>query len=167
MITIASRISDLQLHRFLSQISPPDAQGCALWTGRLNLYGSGACAIQVQDYGTVLIAHRLSYMLAKNTELPRTQNIRHDCGQVLCQNPEHMTLVSKGESTRLAAQTRTRTGVTTQERAEILRLRASGLSLPEISRHMRISYKTIWATCAGLVGHKRRGRPPGSKNRRH
>lgn len=166
MTDIQNRITALQLRNFRKKILPADHNGCEIWIGALGLYGSGACGINVQGYGRVQLAHRLSYMLAYNTEIPRDQNIIHVCGNSLCQTAGHLKMVSKAESTSELAPTRRRTLITPAERALIKTLRGQGLSFPDIVRITGISYKTVWGTVHDRVGHKPRGRKPGGKNRR-
>lgn len=163
-MTITERITPRQLRNFYKKILPADATGCMLWAGPVGLYGSGACSINVQGYGRVQLAHRLSYMLAYDTEIPRDQNVIHTCGNSLCQTASHLKMVSKAESTSELAPTRRRTKITPAKRALIKSYRAQKMSLPDIVRVTGISYKTVWGTVHDLVGHKRRGRKPGGKN---
>ena len=163
-MTITERISPLQLRNFQKKILPADSNGCEIWIGGLGLYGSGACGIRVKDYGRVQLAHRLSYMLAYDTEIPRDMNVIHVCGNSLCQTASHLKLVNKSESTSEMAHTRSRTRITPVERALIKALRGQGLSFPDIVKATGISYKTVWGTVHDRVGHKPRGRPRGSKN---
>jgi hypothetical protein len=80
------------VERFTKKLAPPNEEGCTLWLGgKINGYGvfhiSGSVAKQSQvwDY-----AHRVSWRLKHDSEIPKGKRIRITCKNRDC--CEHVEL---------------------------------------------------------------------------
>ena len=164
-MNIQSLLSERQLRNFRAKIAPPDQMGCMIWQGGRNIYKSGSCGMYLEGHGCVAIAHRMTWMLTHNVLLTRKQQIVHTCGNLLCQNPEHLQEMTKAETTAYTSQNRRKGFITEAQREKIKSLRRSGLSYQKVAESLNISYKTVWYTVNGTLGQVPKGRKPGGQNR--
>lgn len=71
--------------------------GCYEWTGRQHKYGYGALSRGSRTNGTLVkwLAHRYAWYLEHGEDLRYREDVKlvHNCGNRLCCNPEHLTLV--------------------------------------------------------------------------
>lgn len=75
--------------------SRPAANGCLEWTGHTRV---GYPYMSV--HGVTVGAHRVSWVLHNNTEIPDGYEIDHLCRNPLCVNPEHLDAVTRRENMR-------------------------------------------------------------------
>ena len=80
------------------------ADGCLLWTGATNSKGYGA--VGSGKKGVTALAHRVVFAAAKGP-IPSEMTVDHLCRNRLCQNVEHMELVTRAENSRRALEART------------------------------------------------------------
>ncbi len=78
--------------KFYARIAPKDEKGCMLWTGNTSKGGYGEAWRLGGRY-----AHRHSWALV-NGPIPTGKQIRHLCGNPLCQNPEHLAVGTQREN---------------------------------------------------------------------
>ncbi|MDP7703248.1 HNH endonuclease signature motif containing protein [Mycobacterium sp. TY815] len=79
----------------IAKKSQPDDNGCWIWTGFLC---SGYPHMNVA--GRVVGAHRVSWVLHHNKEIPEGYEVDHVCKNNLCVNPEHLEAVTRRENLR-------------------------------------------------------------------
>ena len=79
--------------RFLAKITPPDENGCTLWTACTNEDGYGTFGYM----GRVVRAHRYA---AGMVDWPPEIQTRHLCNVPACVNPEHLTFGSNADNVR-------------------------------------------------------------------
>lgn len=80
------------------------ADGCWLWTGRMNRHGYGQITAHYPKDKTYR-AHRLAYELYKGP-IPEGLHIDHLCCNASCVNPDHLEAVTSEENARRAAMRR-------------------------------------------------------------
>ena len=73
--------------RFLSKISKTES-GCWLWTASKVTSGYG----KFRYNGKQVMAHRASYMMHNNCEIPKDIMVCHKCDVPACVNPDHLFL---------------------------------------------------------------------------
>ena len=71
-----------------------DELGCWVWTGSLSDTGHG----QYRMLGGVARTHRLSWMMARQRDIPGWMVIRHMCNVRPCCNPRHLIGGTQGEN---------------------------------------------------------------------
>jgi len=116
-------------------------------------------------YGTLSVGgvnqavHRLSAHVFKGFDLDSPLLICHSCDNPLCFNPDHLfvgthkdnsdDMIKKGRGNRASGENHPHSKYTVKQVKEIRRLRASGLTLPEISKRTGVKWNTVQAVCAG------------------
>ncbi len=85
--------------RFFAKVSPPDANGCHLWTGALNSAGYGSIGVGSRGHSTAIVraAHRIGYLLAHGS-CPAGMVLDHLCRVTACVNPAHLEPVTVREN---------------------------------------------------------------------
>lgn len=73
---------------------PEPNSGCYLWLGTIASRDYG----QLYDDGHKTYAHRLSWSLANNCEIPEGMKICHKCDVTLCINPYHLFLGTQADN---------------------------------------------------------------------
>jgi hypothetical protein len=77
--------------RFLRHVSPPNENGCVLWTGAIDDKGYGRMGVERQSRNRVALAHRVAWELA-NGPIPDGLNVLHRCDVPPCVAIEHLFL---------------------------------------------------------------------------
>jgi hypothetical protein len=146
----STNTTDVEIHeRFWQQtqklLRKPEIGPCIEWTGSLDRDGYGR--FRIRRGGVMLIdakAHRYSFELA-NGYMPKL--VEHRCDNPPCVNPQHLQPGShktNGQDASARGLLVHRPKVLTDEdRREILRLRAEGLSYPALCEEFGVSYETI------------------------
>lgn len=92
--------------RFLRYLSPPNENGCILWSGTVNSTGYGVLRIRVENQYHFLRAHRIAWEKAHGP-IPEGLEVCHRCdihcppGDVSyrrCTNPDHLFLATWTEN---------------------------------------------------------------------
>ena len=109
---------------FDERVSPPDANGCRLWTGALHNQGYG----QVRYQGKVRKAHRVAWERAYG-QIPDGMHVLHRCDNPPCVELSHLFLgtntdniadkVTKGRAQRLIGEAHPLTRLTASQVAAI------------------------------------------------
>jgi hypothetical protein len=87
-------IGNYQRNKLYEKTKPAD-NGCIEWTGHTRV---GYPYMRV--HGVVVGAHRVSWVLHNNKEIPDGYEIDHLCRNPLCVNPEHLDAVTRRENMR-------------------------------------------------------------------
>lgn len=89
-------LTDDRAERFWRMVQP-QLDGCWLWKGALTDTGHG----QYRMYDGVVRVHRLTWILARQRDIPADLVIRHFlCDNKPCCNPGHLVGGSQGENVR-------------------------------------------------------------------
>lgn len=80
--------ADIVSRRFLAKVDKGGGGGCWLWTGAKD--GGGYGSVWFRDRSEK--AHRVSYCLAHDVEIPTGTNVCHTCDTPACVNPDHLFL---------------------------------------------------------------------------
>lgn len=129
---------------FDSKIRADTETGCHEWTGRTEKrFGRGVYFTEGKD----IFAHRFAYERARGS-VPERMVVRQMCGNVLCCNPEHLTLESPAEAAMVqAAAGRTRKGADFDARLALRNktgcLEWTGSATPHGYGRVRIA-GTVW-----------------------
>ena len=69
---------------------------CIIYTGTISPNGHGS----IRNYGSLLKAHRVSFVLAGPVDIPVGMVVAHECSRPACINPEHLFLCTQAENVR-------------------------------------------------------------------
>ena len=69
---------------------------CVIWEGGTDSSGYGCIAIDGRARGV----HRFVYEMNYGT-VPEGMDVHHECGNRLCMNPHHLTLITHSEHSKL------------------------------------------------------------------
>lgn len=87
--------TDIEVSRFWAKVDKSEA--CWLWTASVGNHGYG----QMGARGTVMLAHRISYLLAHGS-IPDGFTVDHICHNKRCVNPAHLEAVTLEENVKRA-----------------------------------------------------------------
>lgn len=129
--------------RIAARIEVASPDDCWEWIGARTKYGYGRVGI---GRSRTEYAHRLSFMLAYDEDIPAGMHIMHKCDNPPCCNPSHLTIGTASDN----AQDRENKGrrpyppsVGTHH-PEIIELYESGMTCKEIGKIFDVSAPTVW-----------------------
>lgn len=133
--------------RFWDKVDQRSLDECWEWEGATYPYGYGAFWFE----GSIQPAHRVAYKLTWGMIRPfRSHNVLRTCGNILCCNPDHLTLGSLKDAHALLGIDRRsdlRTGkryLTTRQKRRIKQRALRGDSIVRIHRdYPNIHYSTV------------------------
>lgn len=100
----ANRWQNLTLaERFAMKVEQSAFSDCVIWLGAQDGHGYG----QINVNGMPIKAHRIAWQLQRG-EIPADLTIDHLCTNRLCQNVEHLELVTRAENGRRGSATKGR-----------------------------------------------------------
>lgn len=122
------------------------SEGCWKWTGnKASGYGRFAVGAKADGY---FLAHRFSWTLHNNQEIPEGMFVMHKCDNPECTNPEHLILGTPKENTQdMIAKGRKRTvapvglgnGKSLLDEEKVRLIRQSDLPHTVIARQLGVS----------------------------
>jgi hypothetical protein len=145
---------EIRFWRFVDKRSDNE---CWPWTGNKNLRGYGRFSVGKKIQGSEG-AHRVSWKLHNNQEIPHKMHIMHKCDNPICVNPNHLVLGTAKENTHdMIAKGRKRTVAPVGDsngkailNAEKVRLiRSSKLNHAELGRQLGVSPSCIRGVRSG------------------
>jgi hypothetical protein len=93
-------ITDKQKERFIRKCNQHPflnpGNSCIEWIGTKNNKNYGVVSINYKLH----LAHRLSWAIYNNQEIPEGLVIRHDCDNPMCINPNHLRLGTRADNVR-------------------------------------------------------------------
>lgn len=135
--------------RFWQQVQK--SNDCWIWMGAKCSYGYGNFRIMINRTRHVEKAHRASYMLSNNTEIPQGMCICHKCDNRPCVNPDHLFLGSYADnSADMVKKGRSARGqkigicVLTEEKVKQIIAMKSQYSTTQIAKMFGVSRGCIW-----------------------
>ncbi len=76
--------------KFKSNFKKDEITGCWNWIGPKTSDGYGGMSSSFTGKSKMYRAHRLSYILFKESIIPDDKQILHKCNNTLCVNPDHL-----------------------------------------------------------------------------
>lgn len=133
-----------------------EGTGCWEWTrGTRGKMKYGTLCVGGKNEGV----HRLSAHVFHGFDLRSPMLICHSCDNPLCFNPDHLFVgthkdnsddkFKKGRDTYLSGEDHPNSKYSIKQVREIRRLRAKGMTLPEISKRTGVKWNTVQAVCSG------------------
>lgn len=86
-------MTDAELARYRSKLSPPNERGCILWHGTIQSAGYGQFWIRRK----AVLAHRIAVWIS-GRETPKGMHVDHLCRTPACVNPDHLEVVTPREN---------------------------------------------------------------------
>lgn len=83
----------LRVARALAALPPDPDTGCQIWQGYRDSKGYG----QISVGGRACWVHRVMFALFKGP-IPAGETVHHTCTEPSCVNPDHLSLLSRGEN---------------------------------------------------------------------
>lgn len=136
--------------------------GCWKWTGNKKPNGYGVLSRGSKADGYYL-AHRFSWMLHNNAEIPNGMFVMHKCDNPECTNPEHLTIGTAKDNTQdMISKGRRKTvvsvgsenGKSLLDEEKVRFIRQSDLSHAELGRVLHVSPNCVRGVRVGRTwGH--------------
>lgn len=86
-------MSDAELVRYRSKLSPPNERGCILWRGTMSGIGYGQFWLRRK----AVLAHRVAVWIS-GRETAKGMHVDHLCRTPACVNPDHLEVVTPREN---------------------------------------------------------------------
>ena len=139
----ARAMSPKQIDRFYSKIKKGANNECWLWTGYKNKDGYGHLGFMINKKKKMVLAHRLSYMLATNQEIP--DQINHLCNNPACCRPDHLVLGTQVDNMKYKAESGRAPAILNEEKVSKIKdlLVNSEIKIIEIAKMFGVSEQVI------------------------
>lgn len=138
---------------FDDQYIPEPNSGCWLWLGGVNRGGYG----QVKRDQKNVLAHRLSWSIARGEDAPSDRMVCHRCDNRLCVNPDHLFLgdaainiadmMSKGRNRHVRGELQ---GGAKLTEADVIAIRAD----PRLQREIAANYNVTVSSISHIKARK-------------
>lgn len=142
------------LERFEAKYEPVTESGCWLWTGAIWMQDRYGAFWIDESYGSMQGAHRAAVILYKGKTLTHDDHVCHKCDVTLCVNPDHLfvsnhsgNMQDRGKKRRVAFKLQK---LGEEQIAEVIRLRATGLTQVEVGEIMGVHHSQISRAERGL-----------------
>jgi predicted transcriptional regulator len=138
-----------KIDRFWSRVDVRGDDECWNWTGKKYPSGYGSCKI-----GGVCYSHRVAWMFT-NGNIPDGLCVCHKCDNPSCCNPNHLWLGTMTENIKDRDEKHRGRGSSDyylQRRLEIVKMKESGMTQQEISKHFGISRPQVSVILRNTIG---------------
>jgi len=126
------------VQRFWNKVDKRSPDDCWIWTGSLGNKGYGRIRVKNRTRR----AHRISWMLAHKTKIPKNKMICHTCDNRACVNPAHLYL---GDNT---TNMRDKSSLTPREVKQIRHLyKLGGYTYADLGWKFGVALPTIGDIC--------------------
>lgn len=136
---------------------------CWIWTGCIDARGYGVYQSDLTKKLRITKAHRLSMYVFKPTEWNHELDVLHSCDNTICVNPNHLRMGTQTENNNERDARGRQVGLsgaksgsakfTDDKIKEIIELRKTGKTYPEIAKIYDVNRKTIERICIGDTGY--------------
>lgn len=162
MSTMKQHLDEATISRFWDKVDARRAGDCWIWCAARGVTGYGRFAVHSVNSQ----AHRVSWVIAHDMDIPDGMVVRHSCDNRACVNPEHLSLGAQADNIKdMHERGRAYAGghggrsagyakLSVGDVEDILRLAASGLTQRVIAR--------MYGVSQGTVSHVVHGRKMGS-----
>jgi hypothetical protein len=133
--------------RFWMFVDKKEADDCWNWTGNIQSNGYGRFSVGSKEDGSDG-AHRVSWRLANNQDIPKGMHIMHKCDNPSCVNPNHLTIGTAKQNTqdmirkgrkKTIAPLGTENGKSLLDAEKVLLIRSSNLNHAALGRQLGVS----------------------------
>lgn len=91
-MNILNSLKESDINNLKSKIKVLDDYSCWLWTASVDEWGYGRFAFGPKNNRKKIQAHRISYIIHNNVDIPDGKIVRHTCDIPACCNPNHLIL---------------------------------------------------------------------------